>query len=140
MVPHRLASIRRIRLDFVAFENRAILPHVSASWEQACSVLAGIEALEELVITLRTLDSGTFVKQGPLLTLLMPLTKISASRFVVEVDPYEDPENLVGGLVGGQGVVPFTLETRYFVHGEGTKSCNWWGRNGDERPWWFPPG
>ncbi|RHZ70279.1 hypothetical protein CDV55_100459 [Aspergillus turcosus] len=113
MVPHRLASIRHIRLDIQAFENRDILADVSSSWEQACTVLAGIEALEELVVTLRTLDKGTFL----------------------EVPPYEDPEKLVGGL----GVVPFTLQTKYFVHG-GTRSCSWWGRHGAERPWWYPPG
>ncbi|GAQ11871.1 hypothetical protein ALT_9192 [Aspergillus lentulus] len=84
MVPRRLASIRYIRLDIQAFENRAIVANVLSSWEQACTVLAGIEALEELVVTLRSLDKGTCYKPLPLVTLLGPLTKITASSFVVE--------------------------------------------------------
>lgn len=135
MVPHRLASIRYIRLDFEAFQNREIRADVFSSWEQACTVLAGIEALEELVVTLRSLDKGTLYKPLPLLPLLRPLTKITASRFVVEVPPHDDPEKIVGGL----GVVPFTLETKDCLHGM-IYSCSWWARHRAERPWWYPPG
>ncbi|PKX91104.1 uncharacterized protein P174DRAFT_506665 [Aspergillus novofumigatus IBT 16806] len=134
MVPRRLASIRYIRLDIQAFENRAIVADVSSSWEEACTVLAGIEALEELVVILRSLDKGTMYKPLPLLPLLRPLTKITALRYVVEVPPLDDPEEIVGGL----GVVPFTLETRDFLHGV-IHQCSWWGREESERPRWLPP-
>ncbi|KAF7128676.1 hypothetical protein CNMCM5793_003527 [Aspergillus hiratsukae] len=131
MVPHRLASIRCIQLDIRAFEDRAIGADVVSSWEQACSVLASIEELEELVITLRSVENGTFYKPLPLLTLLRPLTKITASRFVVEVPPYDDPEDIAGGL----GVVPFTLQTKDFLQ-ETIYRCSWWG---SATPRWFPP-
>jgi hypothetical protein len=131
MVPRRLASIRYIRLDIHAFENRAIAANVFSSWEQACAVLAGIEALEELVVTLRSLDNGTQYKPLPLSPLLRPLTKIRASRFVVEAPSHDDPEGIVGGL----GVVPFTLETKDSLHSV-IHRCSWWGT---ESTRWLPP-
>ncbi|GFF48796.1 putative ankyrin repeat protein RF_0381 [Aspergillus udagawae] len=131
MVPRRLASIRYIRLDIHAFENRAIVANVFSSWEQACAVLAGLEALEELVVTLRSLDNGTQYKPLPLSPLLRPLTKIRASRFVVEVPPHDDPEGIVGGL----GIVPFSLETKDSLH-RVIHQCSWWGT---ESTRWLPP-
>ncbi|RHZ46212.1 uncharacterized protein CDV56_100655 [Aspergillus thermomutatus] len=127
MVSRRLASIRYIRLDIRAFENRSIVAEVISSWEQACAVLAGINALEELVVTLRSLDKGTFYEPLPLWTLLEPLTKITASRsgggvcsinYLVNEDDiklddpsgvlkvYNDPRSLSGNVARVQLALP----------------------------------
>ncbi|KAL2867825.1 uncharacterized protein BJX67DRAFT_77778 [Aspergillus lucknowensis] len=123
ITPRRLSSIRFVTLDLLAFWDATVNPEILEAWKPACDVLAGMQDISELTITLHWRSKWSTDK-APLSTLLDPLKDIKTSKsFIVEVPPNGDPESIVDGT----GDVPFTLVPDASLKIQRHDKCIWWG-------------
>lgn len=111
--PQRLASIRRVHVEVLAFHNGQGLSQVLANWKRACIVLVRMTGLRTLHVALGADNRETDTpspRVGPFLEILR---KVKAPEFLVEI-----PSNAtLDGMTVEDGF-PFVLVRREWSHGE----------------------
>ncbi|KAL2815265.1 hypothetical protein BDW59DRAFT_166856 [Aspergillus cavernicola] len=121
ITPCRLSSIRRLHIDIDAFENRSVSPKILSAWKPTCDILSGMQGLIKLTITLRSHDTTETQKKLALSSILDPLKSVKVSKFVVQVPPNGDPENVVDGTDD----VSFVLVPKAGLFSRHYR-CEWW--------------